>query len=57
MKRSARNAGRPRAPKLRAGERPWKPTPAQLEAARSKVLRDVIAPGLDVLFCGINPGL
>jgi len=36
---------------------PWKPTPAQLEAARSKTLRDVIAPGLDVLFCGINPGL
>lgn len=36
---------------------PWKPTKAQLEAARSKVLRDVMAPGLDVLFCGINPGL
>lgn len=34
-----------------------KPTPAQLEAARAEVLRDVIAPGLKVLFCGINPGL
>ena len=25
--------------------------------ARHRPLRDVIAPGLDVLFCGINPGL
>jgi TDG/mug DNA glycosylase family protein len=36
---------------------PWKPTKAQLAAAKTKTLRDVIAPGLDVLFCGINPGL
>ena len=36
---------------------PWKPTKAQIAAAGSKRLRDVIAPGLDVLFCGINPGL
>lgn len=36
---------------------PWKPTKEQLVAARSKRLRDVIATGLDVLFCGINPGL
>ncbi|RIL05195.1 MAG: G/U mismatch-specific DNA glycosylase [Proteobacteria bacterium] len=28
-----------------------------LAAARSKRLRDVLAPGLDVVFCGINPGL
>ena len=35
----------------------WRPTPAQLETARGKKLRDVIAPSLDVLFCGINPGL
>jgi TDG/mug DNA glycosylase family protein len=34
-----------------------KPTPEQLEAARAKTLRDVIAPDLKVLFCGINPGL
>jgi TDG/mug DNA glycosylase family protein len=33
------------------------PTRAELEAARDRVLRDVIAPGLGVLFCGINPGL
>jgi TDG/mug DNA glycosylase family protein len=36
---------------------PGKPTPADLVAAREKRLRDVIAPGLSVLFCGINPGL
>jgi double-stranded uracil-DNA glycosylase len=34
-----------------------RPTRAELEAARGKTLRDVIAPGLDVLFVGINPGL
>jgi TDG/mug DNA glycosylase family protein len=32
------------------------PTP-DLAAARSKRLRDVLAPGLDVVFCGVNPGL
>ena len=34
-----------------------KPTRADLEAARGKTLPDVIARGLAVLFCGINPGL
>jgi TDG/mug DNA glycosylase family protein len=34
-----------------------RPSPAELAAARDKKLRDVIAPGLAVLFCGINPGL
>jgi TDG/mug DNA glycosylase family protein len=34
-----------------------KPTPEQIAAAAGKTLPDVIAPGLDVLFCGINPGL
>lgn len=34
-----------------------KPTPAQIAAAAGKTLPDVIAPNLDVLFCGINPGL
>lgn len=34
-----------------------RPTKADLEAARSRVLRDVIGPKLGVLFCGINPGL
>jgi TDG/mug DNA glycosylase family protein len=36
---------------------PWKPTREQLIAASGKTVRDVIAPGLRVLFCGINPGL
>lgn len=35
----------------------WRPTPAQLAAAHGKTVPDVIAPGLDVAFCGINPGL
>ena len=33
------------------------PTRAELEDARSRVLADVAAPGLRVLFSGINPGL
>lgn len=35
----------------------WKPTKAQLATARDKRVDDVIASDLDVLFCGINPGL
>jgi TDG/mug DNA glycosylase family protein len=34
-----------------------KPNRADLLAAKNKTIRDVIAPGLHVLFCGINPGL
>ena len=34
-----------------------KPTKEELLAAFGKTLPDVIAPGLRVLFCGINPGL
>jgi TDG/mug DNA glycosylase family protein len=37
--------------------KPWKPTKEQLIAARDKTVPDVIAPGLRVLFSGINPGL
>jgi double-stranded uracil-DNA glycosylase len=37
--------------------KPWKPTREQLLAANAKTVRDVIAPNLRVLFCGINPGL
>ena len=33
------------------------PTPDQLEGARDRLLADVAAPGLRVLFTGINPGL
>jgi TDG/mug DNA glycosylase family protein len=36
---------------------PARPTPADLEAARGKSIPDLIAPGLDVLFVGINPSL
>lgn len=45
----------------RAGGTPSRRTPrpsrAELEAARDKVVPDVLAEGLYVLFCGINPGL
>ena len=34
-----------------------RPTKDQLAAAHNATIPDVIAPGLDVLFCGINPGL
>jgi double-stranded uracil-DNA glycosylase len=34
-----------------------KPTRAEVAAAAGKKVPDVIAPGLRVLFCGINPGL
>lgn len=34
-----------------------KPTRPELLAAVDKKIPDVIAPGLRVLFCGINPGL
>jgi TDG/mug DNA glycosylase family protein len=36
---------------------PHKPTREELLAAEGKPVRDIIAPGLNVLFCGINPGL
>jgi TDG/mug DNA glycosylase family protein len=36
---------------------PWKPTRSQILAAHGGRVPDVIAPGLKVLFCGINPGL
>jgi TDG/mug DNA glycosylase family protein len=34
-----------------------RPSKADLAAAHGKTLPDVLAPGLKVLFCGINPGL
>ena len=37
--------------------RPPRPTPADLAAARHLTVPDVVAPGLRVLFSGINPGL
>lgn len=38
-------------------EAPWRPTAAQIAAARGATLPDVVAPDLRVLFVGINPGL
>ncbi len=35
----------------------WKPTRAEIAAARGGKVADLLAPGLDVLFCGINPSL
>ena len=37
--------------------KPRRPTKEQVAAAYGKRVADVIAPGLAVLFCGINPGL
>ncbi|MFD9894950.1 G/U mismatch-specific DNA glycosylase [Amycolatopsis sp. NPDC059027] len=34
-----------------------RPTKEQLAAAHNTTIPDVLAPDLDVLFCGINPGL
>lgn len=37
--------------------RPKPPTRIDLEAARNQRLQNVLAPGLKVVFCGINPSL
>jgi len=41
----------------RAAAEPQRPTKEELRDAIHRTVPDVIAPGLDVLFCGINPGL
>ncbi|HEX3019149.1 MAG TPA: G/U mismatch-specific DNA glycosylase [Chitinispirillaceae bacterium] len=38
-------------------EKPWKPNKEQIRQAAGKTVPDIIAKDLDVLFCGINPGL
>lgn len=43
--------------KLVENEAPWRPTKQQLKAAKKKKVPDLITPNLEVLFCGINPGL
>jgi double-stranded uracil-DNA glycosylase len=50
---------RPRQPEDRVPGLPpsRKPTRGDLLAARGRTVPDVIAPGLRVLFCGINPSL
>lgn len=41
----------------RAGELPWRPNREQLAEARGRTVGDIVRPELDVIFCGINPGL
>jgi TDG/mug DNA glycosylase family protein len=41
----------------RSSPKPWKPTKAQLLAAKNKRVPDLLAENLMVLFAGINPGL
>src|SRR5512145_1220550 len=36
---------------------PYKPTSEEIRAAEGSTIADVIAPGLRILFCGINPSL
>src|SRR5947208_9573372 len=36
---------------------PYKPTREEIASAAGQTVPDVIAPGLKILFCGINPGL
>jgi TDG/mug DNA glycosylase family protein len=38
-------------------DRPWRPTREQVAAAAGRTIPDVLVPGLDVLFCGIDPSL
>ena len=47
----------PRGEMNRTVPTPWKPTKAQLLAAHNKLVPDLIAKNLIVLFAGINPGL
>ena len=47
----------PRAPQITTRPAAWRPGQADLIAARDATIPDVIAPGLRVLFAGINPGL
>src|SRR4249920_603816 len=56
-KRSRRASSSLKRTKNRAATSSGRPSAADLAAARGKSIPDVIAPGLKVLFCGINPGL
>src|ERR1700742_4674229 len=40
-----------------AARAPARPTPADIAAARGRTIPDLVAPGLRVLFSGINPSL
>jgi TDG/mug DNA glycosylase family protein len=47
----------PKRPKTDAAPAARRPTRAELLAAVTRTVHDVIGPDLRVLFCGINPGL
>src|SRR5260221_2575192 len=53
-KKASSSSSRTRSPAATSSSPPSK---AQLLASKNKSIRDVIAPGLRVLFVGINPGL
>src|SRR5262245_42209695 len=46
-----------RIPSAKLNERRRVPGKEEIRKATNKTIRDVIAPNLKVLFCGINPGL
>ena len=56
-KAKGRGVGQGLVAKALMHEEPWKPTKQQLEDAAHKRVPDLIKPDLEVLFCGINPGL
>ena len=43
--------------RARGSKEPFRPTKSELAAAVSKTVPDVLAEGLKLVFCGINPGL
>ena len=53
-RKSSSSSNRTKSPAATSSGRP---SAGDLRAAAGKGLRDVIGPGLEVLFCGINPGL
>jgi double-stranded uracil-DNA glycosylase len=44
-------------PDSQAGNLPTRPTREEVAAAAGRTVPDIVGPGLDVLFVGINPGL
>lgn len=47
----------PPLPPLPPHSPPHRSTTGEIAAATGRTVPDLVAPGLDVLFCGINPGL
>jgi len=59
MPMAKKSPARPTAAQFRAADQqpPSRPTAEQIRAAEGRTVPDIIAPGLRILFCGINPGL